>query len=77
MRQEGTDLLQSSHKLDIPIVRDIPILSQLAKQDRSGKSESKKPKQMNEMMEVDEMELETHFVENPFIKTRERANRKD
>lgn len=27
-------------------------------------------------MEVDELEVETHFVENPFIKTRERANKK-
>lgn len=27
-------------------------------------------------MEVDELEVETHFVENPFIRTRERANRK-
>jgi len=29
------------------------------------------------MMEVDELELETHFVENPFIRSRERANRKN
>jgi hypothetical protein len=27
-------------------------------------------------MQVDELEIETHFVENPFIRTRERANRK-
>ena len=27
-------------------------------------------------MEVEDLEYETHFVENPFIKTRERANKK-
>jgi len=28
------------------------------------------------MMQVDELEMDTHFVENPFIRTRERANKK-
>jgi hypothetical protein len=28
------------------------------------------------MMAADDLEVETHFVENPFIKTRERANKK-
>ena len=28
------------------------------------------------MIETDELELETHFVENPFIKMREKANKK-
>lgn len=32
----GTDLLMSSHRLDIPIVRDIPILSQLAKKEKAA-----------------------------------------
>ena len=27
-------------------------------------------------MEVDELEMDTHFVDNPFIRTRERANKK-
>jgi hypothetical protein len=31
----GTDLLQSSHRLDIPIVRDIPIVSSLAKKEKA------------------------------------------
>lgn len=26
------------------------------------------------VMQADDLEVETHFVENPFIKTRERAN---
>jgi len=28
------------------------------------------------MIETDELDLETHFVENPFIKMREKANKK-
>lgn len=28
------------------------------------------------MMEVDDDNMESHFVENPFIRVRERANRK-
>jgi hypothetical protein len=71
----GTDLLQSSHKLDIPIVRDIPILSQLAKKEKAAQA-PKVSKKADEIMQVDELEIETHFVENPFIRTRERANRK-
>lgn len=84
MRQ-GTDVLQSSQKLDIPIVRDIPILSQLAKKEKMSQIQHKKQnhdgfkdgKKAVEVMEVDELEVETHFVENPFIRTRERANRKN
>lgn len=71
--QTGTDVLQSSARLDIPIVRDIPILSQLAKQEKTPKKEIKK---VSEVMDVEEVELETHFVENPFIRVRERANKK-
>jgi len=70
----------SSQKLDIPMVRDIPILSQLAKLDKKNMKVDKKvkSKEMTDtVMEADDLEVETHFVENPFIKTRERANRKD
>lgn len=34
----GQDLLQSSRKLDIPVVRDIPILSQLAKKEKAAQA---------------------------------------
>lgn len=75
--------MQSSLKLDIPVVKDIPILSQLAKQDKMRNQDSAKPdkkqisKQMTDaVMDADELEVETHFVENPFIKTRERAHKK-
>lgn len=78
-------MLQSSSKLDIPIVKDIPILSQLAKQDKIRNQEKNHEKQEKKshnkqmtdaVMDADELEVETHFVENPFIKTRERAHRK-
>jgi hypothetical protein len=71
--QTGTDALQSSLRLDIPIVRDIPILSQLAKKEKTPKKEIKK---VTEVMETEDVELETHFVENPFIRVRERASKK-
>ena len=32
---QGTDLLQSSNRFDIPIVRDIPVVSSLAKQEKA------------------------------------------
>lgn len=69
--QTGTDVLQSSLRLDIPVVRDIPILSQLAKQDKLPKV-----KKVCEVLEADDADLETHFVENPFIRVRERASKK-
>lgn len=56
-------------------MRDIPILSQLAKKEKAAQA-PKVSKSAPEMMQVDELEVETHFVENPFIRTRERANRK-
>lgn len=33
-------------------------------------------KKINQVIEQDELDLETHFVENPFIKMREKAHRK-
>ena len=64
-------MLQSSHRLDIPIVRDIPIVSSLAKKEKAKES---KPQQ--DMMDIDDVNVESHFVENPFIRVRERASRK-
>ena len=64
-------MLQSSHRLDIPIVRDIPIVSSLAK-----KEKAKEAKPQQDMMDIDDVNVESHFVENPFIRVRERASRK-
>ncbi len=64
-------MLQSSHRLDIPIVRDIPIVSSLAK-----KEKAKEAKPQQDMMDIDDQNVESHFVENPFIRVRERASRK-
>lgn len=67
----GTDQLQSSVKLDIPVVYDIPIVSQLAKEQKV-----KSVKQtVTDVMDADELDVETHFVENPFIRVRERASK--
>lgn len=69
---------------------NIPIVSQLAKEaqlreTKSKKSMTTKDKEMdreeakrkiNDFIEKNEDELETHFVENPFIKIREKASRK-
>lgn len=37
---------------------------------------AEKKQRIAEFIEKDEEELETHFVENPFIKIREKATRK-
>lgn len=71
----GTDNFASSHKFDIPIAHDIPVLSHLAAKSRD-KPQQKSAKGLSEQMEVEDLEFETHFVENPFIKTRERASKK-
>lgn len=69
----GMDQFKSSSRFDIPIVKDIPILSQLARQEKQD--QKPKPK-AHEIMEVDELDVDTHFVDNPFIRTRERAHKK-
>jgi len=81
----GTDLLQAP-ELDIPRVDDIPVVSQLAKQTEAEKLEEMDGEQQLEykrqvnreqiakIIEHDEDHLETHFVENPYIKLRERAS---
>jgi len=64
----------------------IPIVSHLAKQSHKEKLakmdkdekvaylKQTKHQQVSKTMEDDADQLETHFVENPFIKIRERAN---
>lgn len=37
---------------------------------------TERKQKIKEFIEKDEDELETHFVENPFIKIREKASRK-
>lgn len=82
--QSGTDMLQSSKRFDIPICTDIPILSQLAREDKKNNEKKVDKKQHDkfakratqDVMDADDLEIDTHFVENPFIKTRERANEK-
>jgi hypothetical protein len=71
----GVDTLASSNKFDIPIAHDIPVLSHLAAKSKERPGQ-KGPKGLKEQMEVEDLEFETHFVENPFIKTRERASKK-
>lgn len=65
---------------------DIPVVSKLAKQTDSQKManmdgqqqldylKKNKREQVNKVIENDEETLETHFVENPYIKIRERAS---
>ena len=69
---------------------NIPIVSQLAKEAQLREAKSKKSmttkdkemdreeakRKINDFIEKNEDELETHFVENPFIKIREKASRK-
>ena len=69
---------------------NIPIVSQLAKEAQmraavKGKNKTTEDaemekedskKKITEFIEQDEEQLETHFVENPFIKIREKATRK-
>lgn len=71
--------------LDIPRVDDIPVVSKLAsKTDKERMEEMDGNERMeyklqanrenvNKMIQHDDDELETHFVENPFIKLREKA----
>jgi len=75
--------------LDIPRVDDIPIVSKLAKQAQQEKlaqmdgaqqleyQKQTRTDQVSKVIEDDADDLETHFVENPFIKMRERASQKD
>ena len=81
----GADILQANPSYDIPESNDIPIISKLSKQEKLDQLDGmqqaeqllkKKRAQINKVVEDDEDNLETHFVENPFIKIRERAAQK-
>lgn len=76
----GTDHLMADG-YDIPRVENIPVVSRLAKEQQAQQKSLKerltetKDKLVN-MIEADQEEFETHFVENPFIKMRERTQQK-
>ena len=66
--------------LDIPRVDNIPVISQLAKEkkiENSGRSKliqlADSKDKVKQLMAQDDEEYESHFVENPFIRMRERA----
>jgi hypothetical protein len=83
--RSGLDRLASSSKFDIPRASDIPVVSELARE-RAREMRDHKPApevrtkktkdQIDRVIEDEDMELETHFVENPFIKIRQKAARK-
>lgn len=65
--------------MDIPRVDDIPVVSKLAKEKKDVQYQPKvdqfknKREKVTKMIEAEEDEFESHFVENPFIKLREKA----
>jgi len=82
--QGGLDSLQANPSYDIPRISEgIPIVSKLSKQEKldqlHGVQVVEKIKQdrrdkVNNVMDQQDDNLETHFVENPYIKIRERAS---
>ena len=86
----GVDHLQVAKGIDIPFGINIPVVSMLAKEAQKRENKTRKQKtaedvemdleetkkKITDLMGKDEEELETHFVENPFIKIREKASRK-
>lgn len=63
---------------DIPRVDDIPVVSKLAKEKKEqAKTKSSKLQETRDnvktLMSTDKEEFESHFVENPFIRIRERT----
>ena len=82
---DGGDRLPT-RAADIPRVDDIPIVSQLAKRTEKQRLEEMDPREQLEFKveknrdtlkaAFGNEQLETHFVENPFIKSRERISRK-
>lgn len=86
--QSGYDTLQAPGGLDIPRVSDIPIVAKLAKvsekerlatmtgEEQIAFKKHTKREMVNKVIEKDEEHLETHFVENPYIKLRERASQR-
>lgn len=82
--QAGGDRLQATG-IDIPRVDDIPVVSRLSRKSEKEKMEEMNEAErveyklnanrenVNKMMKNDDYQLETHFVENPYIRLREKA----
>jgi hypothetical protein len=67
--------------MDIPVVDDIPVVSKLGKKNKEMKKNkleklSENKSKTKDIIEAEDEDLETHFVENPFIKMREKSNMK-
>lgn len=66
--------------MDIPrtAVSDIPVVSKLAKQGvrAAVKDKAQRLEEVGKVVEDEEEQLKTHFVENPYILAREKATRK-
>jgi len=78
--EDGVDTLPSTHGIDIPAALNIPVVSLLAKAEKSKPMDSKKMKEVSnkkitDFIEEEDENLETHFVENPYIKLK-RATQK-
>jgi hypothetical protein len=65
---------------DIPRVDNIPVVSKLAKDkqiEMSGRAKLNQiedsKQRVKQIMQTEEEDYESHFVENPFIRMRERA----
>ena len=76
---KGADHLMTD-TIDIPRVDNIPVVSKLAKEkkiEQSGRSKlnqlEESKQKVKQLMQAEEEEYESHFVENPFIRMRERA----
>lgn len=76
---QGVDHLMTTG-IDIPRVNDIPVVSKLAKDTKKTLNKEEQLRfnrdKIASMIEAENEELETHFVDNPFIKIRERALKK-
>ena len=62
--------------IDIPRVSKLKVISTQKKEDKPVAKKKSKKEMVTEVMEADQDKLETHFIENPFIKIRERTNQK-
>lgn len=76
---KGVDHLMNT-EMDIPRVNDIPVVSKLAKETKKALNKEEQLRtskdKVTNLIEAENEELETHFVDNPFIKIRERALKK-
>lgn len=77
-REDEHDQLMTDG-FDIPRVDNIPIVSKIAKEKQLEQKQTKSQvtrEKVKELMQKDHEEYESHFVENPFIRMRERSKLK-